>query len=110
LASWIVRGRRPRRPRLPLKIDGNFCGGEFLTVDLVYGPQRLDSYAFDLKAGESATIALTQLNSLNADVTLLGPDGNGLARGSAGLTKNVDQVISNFRATETGTHYLTVAG
>ncbi len=69
-----------------------------------------DYYSFELQAGDSATIALNSLNDADVEVTLVGPDGASLARGSEGLATNVDESISDFFASTAGTYYLRVTG
>jgi hypothetical protein len=68
-----------------------------------------DFYSFDLKAGQSATIALKALGGGNVHVTLLAADGTPLALGTSGAS-NVDELISDFIATAGGTYYVKVTG
>ena len=100
-----------------------------ITVDV---PDPADWYRFDLKSGQSATVALSMLEGNDAQVTLVGPNGTTLAvggsdrnsgrhkghpgnpntttqaMGSPDRADNVDQIISNFLATSSGTYYLKV--
>ena len=88
-------------------------------TDLQYGlvtqiafdtpPDPADWYRFDLKSGESATVALNVLGGNDAQVALVGSNGTTLALGSSDQADNVDQNISNFVATSTGTYYLKVS-
>jgi hypothetical protein len=68
------------------------------------GGDSIDVYSFDLVAGESATVALTA--QANMDLVLFDPSGAQLALGSS--AENVSEIISNFVATTTGTHYARV--
>ncbi len=82
--------------------------GAVLGEITVLVPDPADWYRFDLKSGQSATVALSMLGGNDAQVTLVGPNGTTLALGSSDQADNVDQIISNFVATSTGTYYLSV--
>ncbi len=88
---------------------GRFPEGWYVDDVRVRQVTLADYYRFTLSAGQSATVALTGLGGGNADLALLGPDGTTLALGHAGPS-NVDEILSNFIATTTGTYYLRVTG
>ena len=68
-----------------------------------------DYYSFTLAVGESVTLALTGLSAGDLTLALEDPAGMTLALGHAGAT-NLDEVISNFVATEAGTYYARIIG
>jgi hypothetical protein len=72
-------------------------------------PDTSDYYSFTLTAGQSATIALTDLGSLRANLELEDGSGNVLAP-SRSVNSNVNQVINNFVARFSGTYYVHVTG
>jgi hypothetical protein len=68
-----------------------------------------DYYSFSLTAGESATLAVKGLGGTSVNLELLDSSDKVLAAGRTGPT-NVDQVISNFVAAETGRYYARIQG
>jgi len=87
----------------------NLSGTEELTLELDYlGPAAAgDFFAFDLTAGQSATLALTTAGDAIAVLELYDPGGTSLALGI--VAGNLDQVISDFLAPVTGTYVARVA-
>jgi len=70
-----------------------------------------DVYSFDLTAGQTATIALTELGEAAGvmHVTLLDSSGNVLANGASDA-QNVGSYIQDFVANASDTYYLRVTG
>jgi hypothetical protein len=68
-----------------------------------------DYYSFTLRAGESATLALTNLSPGNLSLSLENAAGATVATGGTSAT-NVNSVISDFVAPAAGTYYARVVG
>ncbi len=69
-----------------------------------------DYYSFTANAGQSVSLALTNLSAGNVDVQLIGTDGTTvLASGVSGAT-NLNEAIQNYQITSTGTYYAKVTG
>ncbi|MBI2824505.1 MAG: S8 family serine peptidase [Planctomycetia bacterium] len=68
-----------------------------------------DWYAFDLTAGERATLVLKGLSTGNVDLALANPSAVDVATGVAGTT-NADEMIHQFVAPSTGTYFARVTG
>ncbi|MCU0707694.1 MAG: S8 family serine peptidase [Pirellula sp.] len=67
-----------------------------------------DWYKFELRSGQSATVAMNLLAGSDAKLELVGPTGGTLAVSSPDQASNVDQIISNFLVTSSGTYYVKV--
>src|SRR5207302_1000933 len=72
-------------------------------------PDLSDYYSFSLSAGQTATVALTGLDSVQASLAIEDGSGSPLALGRT-VDTNVHQVVSNFLARTTGTYYVHVTG
>jgi hypothetical protein len=72
-------------------------------------PDTSDYYSFTLAAGQSTTIALTDVSNGQANVDLEDAAGNVLATGQV-VGTTVSQAILNFAAPATGTYYIHVTG
>jgi sugar lactone lactonase YvrE len=72
-------------------------------------PDLSDYYSFSLTAGQTATVALTNLASAQASLDLEDVSGNLLALGRT-VDTNVHQVVSNFVARTMGTYYVHITG
>jgi hypothetical protein len=85
---------------------------EFDTIKIEGIPQTDDYYSFDLVAGQTATVVLADLVSSGVAIELLDPDGTVVASGLGGAPapENVDDLIANYLATESGTYYVRVLG
>jgi hypothetical protein len=68
-----------------------------------------DYYSFTLRAGESATLGLTNLSPGNLSLSLENAAGTTVATGVTGAT-NVNSIISDFVAPAAGTYYARVVG
>ncbi|MCU0963102.1 MAG: S8 family serine peptidase, partial [Pirellulaceae bacterium] len=90
---------------------GLYGGGPYgLVTQIVFDtpPDSGDWYRFDLKSGQSASVALSVLQGHDAQVALVSASGATLAISSPNQATNVDQIISNYVATSTGTYFLKV--
>jgi hypothetical protein len=72
-------------------------------------PAHSDYYSLSLTAGQDVTIALTDLSGGQANLDLEDGLGNVLATGIVANT-NVNEVISNFVPSASGTYYIHVSG
>jgi hypothetical protein len=72
-------------------------------------PDVSDYYSFSLAAGQTATIAVTDLDKLKASLDIEDGGGNVLALART-VDTNVHQAISNFLARTAGTYYVHVTG
>jgi methionine-rich copper-binding protein CopC len=68
-----------------------------------------DFYSFSLDAGQSATIAFTELSGSGGNIDLEDGSGNILASAVSGPS-NLSEVINNFVAPSAGTYYIHVTG
>jgi sugar lactone lactonase YvrE len=71
-------------------------------------PQTVDYYKFNLAAGQTATVVLSDLGSQAASLALVGPAGNTLALGK--VLNGSEQSIDSFVASAAGTYYVQVSG
>jgi hypothetical protein len=68
-----------------------------------------DIYSLQLDSGESLTLVVEDLSGTGVTLELLDGSGNLLASGAAGQD-NVDQLLANFVAPDTGTYYVRLQG
>jgi hypothetical protein len=68
-----------------------------------------DYYSLNLSAGQSATVALSQLTGGGLHLQLKNAAGTTMAQDRTGPT-NVSEIISNFVAPSAGTYYIVVTG
>jgi subtilisin family serine protease len=79
-------------------------------IRLTPTPPLPDFYSFSLSAGESVSLAISNVPSNNLDLQLLGPNGTTvLATGTSGAT-NIGKMVSNFSAPTNGTYFARVTG
>jgi hypothetical protein len=87
---------------------GNLVGpGQ--SVRLTPPSPTFDFYSFTVGAGQTSTLALTELTAGNVHLDLLGPDGTVLASGVSGGV-NQPVAIRNFTFSTAGTYYARVSG
>ena len=73
------------------------------------GAGTADFYRLDLDAGESISLALSEMSAGELDLQLIDADGDVLATGAAGCG-DVAAAISNYLADQGGTVFVRVAG
>ena len=88
--------------------DSYYAYGLVTQIGFDTPPDPADWYSFDVSAGDTVTIALELLAGAEAQFALVAPDGKTLALSSAGQADNIDQLISNFVVTTSGTYALKV--
>ena len=100
--SFQFRQFTPNGDALGLAVAGIDSTDPLPAVDLV------DYYSLELKAGQTATVAVDRLAGLPITVELQNAAGTTLATGVA--AGSIDQVIDDFVVTTSGSYYLKVSG
>ncbi len=98
---WVAQAR-------PGPLDFSQSSGMPSERRLLSPRTRPDFYRFELRSGESATLALAAVEDESVKLELLNSSSNVLAVGRA--TEDLNQVINNFVAAESGTYLARVTG
>ena len=87
------------------------ASGTSLEIGAGLASPAIDYFSYMLAAGQTTTLAVTMQNSLAANVSLEGAQGNVLATGAPpGNGSAVSSSINNFVAPAAGTYYAVVTG